>query len=88
MESYSNAGALNTGNSATVGGRRRRSHKLRLVKKSTVRRMLKVKGLKMRGGGEMAASPAAAPVMDAKGGVRRRGGKSTRRRKSRGYSLF
>ena len=43
------------GNSAPVVGGRRRSHKLRMVKKSTVRRMLRSKGLKMRGGEHEAA---------------------------------
>lgn len=66
------------GNSAPTGGRRR-SKKLRMVKKSTVRRMLKSKGLKMRGGGHDDA-----PGMDSpsKMGGRRRRGKSTRRRRS------
>ena len=41
-----NSGA---GNSASVGGRRA-SKKLRMVKKKTVKRMLKKMGLKMRGG--------------------------------------
>jgi hypothetical protein len=60
----------------TTGGRRRRSQKLRTVKKSTVRRMLKAKGLKMRGGYIPLPS---APVT---GGRRRRGRsqKRTRRR--------
>jgi hypothetical protein len=67
---------------ASVGGRRR-SHKLRLVKKKTVRRMLAKKGLKMRGGGTEGMAPpsgaasAAAPV----GGRRhRRSHKRTHRR--------
>ena len=44
-------GSINSdaGNSAPVGGRRR-SKKLRLVKKKTVKRMLKKMGLKLRGG--------------------------------------
>jgi hypothetical protein len=43
------------GNSAPVGGKRRSHKKLRVVKKKTVRKMLKKMGLKMRGGaaGEM-----------------------------------
>ena len=61
------------GNSAPVVGGRRRSHKLRMVKKSTVRRMLKSKGLKMRGGGE------GEPAM---GGRRHRKTRRTRRRRS------
>ena len=56
MEGYSNAGPLNTNNHAPAGGRRRghgtKKHhpKLRLVKKKTVRRMLKKMGMRMRGG--------------------------------------
>jgi len=48
------------GNSAPFGGRRR-SHgkKLRMVKKKTVRRMLKKMGMKMRGG---VGGPSAVPV--------------------------
>jgi len=70
------------GNSSPFAGGRRRSHKkLRMVKKSTVRRMLRSKGLKMRGGGD-----AGAPGGDsgALGGRRRRKsrGRSTRRRRS------
>ena len=61
------------------GGSRRSQKKLRLVKKSTVRRMLKSKGLKMRGGGPGDA-PAAPSAMG--GRRRRKSGKSTRRRRS------
>ena len=46
------------GNSAPVGGKRRSHKKLRMVKKKTVRKMLKKMGLKMRGGaagGELTA---------------------------------
>jgi hypothetical protein len=43
---------------AAVGGRRRSHKKLRVVKKKTVRKMLKKMGLKMRGG-----APAADPVV-------------------------
>jgi hypothetical protein len=75
------------GNSAPTGGRRG-SRKLRVVKKKTVRRMLKKMGLKMRGG-EAHDSPAdgakpevAKAETPAMGGRRRR---STRRR---GRSLF
>lgn len=59
VEGYANAGTLNgsAGNSAPVGGRRRSHKKLRLVKKKTVRRMLKKMGLKLRGGAAAAASP-------------------------------
>lgn len=65
-----------TASPASVGGRRR-SHKLRLVKKKTVRRMLAKKGLKMRGGGEPVGE--GAPSMD--GGRRRKSHKRTRRRR-------
>ena len=58
METYSNAGPLNTGNSApALGGRRhhrkshKKSHKLRVVTKKVARHHLKGLGLKMRGGG-------------------------------------
>jgi hypothetical protein len=58
------------------GGRRRSGRKLRMVKKATVRRMLKSKGLKMRGGGEDVKEGD-----DAMGGRRRRKtGRKTRRR--------
>ena len=52
MESKVSGGAASALSPGHVGaGRRRRSaKKLRLVKKSTVRRMLKSRGLKMRGG--------------------------------------
>lgn len=75
---------------AHVGGRRRRSSskKLRLVKKSTVRRMLKKQGLKMRGGVGEAVGNAGAPAPGGEtvtgGGPRRR--HSRRHRKShRGF---
>jgi hypothetical protein len=61
-----------------TGGRRRSMKKLRTVKKSTVRRMLKAKGLKMRGGGTEDPSEGDG----AKGGRRRRKTRSTRRRRS------
>ena len=46
------------GNSAPFGGKRRSHKKLRMVKKKTVRKMLKKMGLKMRGGttGEVTAT--------------------------------
>jgi hypothetical protein len=79
---------------AAVGGRRRSNKKLKLVKKKTVRRMLKKMGLKMRGGaaagpGSVAVeAPVADAVKDAAAGGRRH--KSSRRGKShrRGKSLF
>jgi hypothetical protein len=80
------------GNSAPFGGRRRSGKKMRLVKKKTVRRMLKKMGLRMRGGAaapDVAATPDVADAMKdaAKGdaaavppmGGRRRSRKSTRR---------
>jgi hypothetical protein len=73
-----------TASPASVGGRRR-SHKLRLVKKKTVRRMLAKKGLKMRGGGEP-STPAEAGVVT--GGRRHRSHKKTHRRKRRGLFHF
>jgi len=66
---------------ASVGGRRRSHKKLRLVKKRTVKRMLKKMGLKMRGGatGEVTAdkvvddkTAAGAVVKPTEGGRRRR----------------
>lgn len=74
VEGYSSAVNGSAGNSAPVGGRRH-SHKLRLVKKKTVRRMLAKKGLKMRGGeGE---------------GVSMEGGRKRRRtHRRRRHSLF
>lgn len=75
-----------------LGGRRRSHKKLRLVKKKTVRKMLKKMGLKLRGGaagelkpGSLANDPAApgAVIKPAEGGRRRRRtgrkGKSARR---------
>jgi hypothetical protein len=51
---------------AAVGGRRgRSSKKLKLVKKKTVRRMLKKLGMKMRGGAGADAVVTSAPVADA-----------------------
>lgn len=51
MEAYT--ANSTAGNSAPFGGRRgSRGKKLRMVKKKTVRRMLKKMGMKMRGGGE------------------------------------
>lgn len=77
---------------APVGGRRgRSSKKLKLVKKKTVRRMLKKMGMKMRGGAPAAAAgpgsvaleaPVADAVKDAAAGGRRRGrsGRKSHRR--------
>ncbi len=88
VEAYSSTLNGSAGNSAPVGGRRR-SRKLRLVKKKTVRRMLAKKGLKMRGGAE--------PDTPAEAGVSRDGGGSymggrrhrkSHRRTRRRRSLF
>jgi len=79
------------GNSAPVGGRRRASKKLRVVKKKTVKRMLKKMGLKMRGGKPTDPTAAGAvgsvlvpePESDEEksmGGRRRRGSRKTRRK--------
>ena len=64
MEGYSNAGPLNgtAANAAPVGGRRHRSRKLKMIKKKTVRKMLKKLGLKMKGG-----DPADSTAMGADG---------------------
>jgi hypothetical protein len=96
MEGYSNAGPLNgtAANAAPVGGRRHRSHKksLKLVKKKTVRRMLKKMGLKMRGGDPTGATAdgakleVAAPAAPVAGGRRHRSRKHGSRRTTR--SLF
>ena len=85
-----------------LGGRRRSHKKLRVVKKKTVRKMLKKMGLKLRGGAQHAASPLelkgddvvtdseakGAVVAPAMGGRRRRrtGKKSRRSRKV--FGLF
>jgi hypothetical protein len=84
MGELATAGHTFTG--APVGGRRR-SHKLRLVKKKTVRRMLAKKGLKMRGGAEPETTAEAGVA--SMGGRRRRSHKKThRRRKHRGLFHF
>ena len=63
-----------------LGGRRRSAKKLRVVKKKTVRRMLKKMGLKMRGGAEAAEAAEGAEGSGAEaGGRRRRKGKSSKR---------
>jgi hypothetical protein len=75
---------------APVGGKRRSHKKLRMVKKKTVRKMLKKMGLKMRGGaaGEVTADKVvddkAAPgvVVPPASGGRRRHTKKTHRRRS------
>ena len=100
-ESYANAGALNAGNSAPAmgspasakGGRRgkRSAKKLRLVKKRTVRRMLKGMGLKMRGGEGATGTTdgAEAPgTGDASAGGRRRRRSHKRKSHRRSRKVF
>jgi hypothetical protein len=80
VEAYSSALNGSSGNSAPVGGPmggRRRSRKLRLVKKKTVRRMLAQRGLKMRGGGD-----------GTEGTDGMEGGRRRRRTRRRRHSLF
>jgi len=71
------------GNSAPVGGRRR---KLKLVTKKQARRSLKKLGMKMRGGAPtdpvVADAATGAPVAEMKAGRRRHGGKKTRKHRS------
>ena len=67
------------GNSAPVGGRR---HKLKLVTRKAARKLLKKLGKKMRGGADddaVAVPTAMAPT---------KGGKKTKRRRSRSASVF
>jgi len=89
MEEIKGGSALSP---ASVGGRRRSHKKLRLVKKKTVKKMLKKMGLKMRGGasGELTGDKvvtdstttgAVVQPASAMGGRRRKGGKSHRRSK-------
>jgi hypothetical protein len=70
---------------APVGGRRR-SQKLRVVKKKTVRRMLAKKGLKMRGGAEPETTAEAGVAAPSMGGRRR--GKSHKKTHRRRRGLF
>jgi hypothetical protein len=81
-----------------LGGRRRSHKKLRLVKKKTVRKMLKKMGLKLRGGaagelkpGSLATDTEAvgAVVKPAEGGRRRsRKGRKSARRSRKVFGLF
>ena len=86
---------------AAVGGRRRKTgKKLRVVKKTTVRKLLAKKGLRMRGGADAGVpadkdvkedgtlAPAAAPA--AAGGRRRsrKGGRKSARRSRKVFGLF
>ena len=81
-----------TASPANFGGRRHhgKSHKLRLVKKKTVRRMLAKHGLKMRGGEDPAmgskSTSTAAPM--AGGRHRRSHRKSRGGKKHRGMFHF
>lgn len=75
---------------APLSGGRRRSHKkLRMVKKKTVKRMLKKMGLKMRGGAagevtgdKVVTDPKAPGAVVPSGGRRGRSHRRTHRRKS------
>jgi hypothetical protein len=86
-----NLGGTTASPANVTGGRHRKSHKLRLVKKKTVRRMLAKHGLKMRGGGEEPAmgsksTGTAAPM--AGGRHRRSHRKSRGGKKHRGMFHF
>ncbi len=76
---------------ASVGGRRGSRKKMKLVKKKTVRRMLKKMGLKMRGGGavegqgEVAMDAKAADAVKA---VAPPAGGRRRSQRRKGKSLF
>lgn len=83
MEGYANPTVLNgtAGNSAPVGGRRhRKSHRKshRKVSAKTIRKTLRKLGMKpkgrvvLKGGADMGAPAAAAPVEAPKGGRRRK----------------
>lgn len=96
MEGYTSVNG-SAGNSAPVGGRRRSHKKLRLVKKRTVKRMLKKMGLKLRGGAGAApeVTPAALAstgegVVAAPAGGRRRSrkGRKSARRSRKVFGLF
>jgi hypothetical protein len=86
---------------APVGGRRRKTgKKLRLVKKTTVRKLLAKKGFRMRGGADAAGVPAGKDVTEtgdlvtakpdtAMGGRRRsRKGRKSSRRSRKVFGLF
>jgi hypothetical protein len=60
MEVSAPAGGALALSPAPVGGRRH--HKLKLVKKKTVRKMLRKLGMKMRGGAGPEAAPVAVPA--------------------------
>jgi type IV secretory pathway TrbL component len=98
MEGYTSVNG-SAGNSAPVGGRRRSHKKLRLVKKRTVKRMLKKMGLKLRGGAgaapevtpaALASDGAATGVVAAPAGGRRRSRKhrKSHRRSRKVFGLF
>jgi hypothetical protein len=87
---------------AAVGGRRRtrkgvKTH-LRLVKKTTVRKLLAKKGYRMRGGAEPAKTDGVVPTtgevvknaaaVPAAAGGRRRSRKTAGKRKSKRHGLF
>jgi hypothetical protein len=87
---------------APVGGRRRKTgKKLRLVKKTTVRKVLAKHGFRMRGGADSAGVPAGKDVAEtgdlvkaepdaAMGGRRRRSrkGRKSSRRSRKVFGLF
>jgi len=81
-------GTLNgtAGNSAPVGGRRRRGGGLELVTKKQARKGLAKLGMKMRGGAPtdpvVTDAATGAPVAEVKAGRRRHGGKKTRKHRS------
>jgi hypothetical protein len=75
------------------GGRRHSAKKLKLVKKKTVRKMLKKMGMKMRGGAPAAAAGTGsvaleAPVADAVKEAAMGGRRKTRGNKSRRSKRF
>lgn len=88
VEGYANPTVLNgtAGNSAPVGGRRRKS--VRKVSAKTIRKTLRHLGLKpkgrvvLKGGADMGAPAAAAPAAEApKGGRRRKSARKSGLRK-------
>jgi hypothetical protein len=88
MEKYSNPTVLNgtAGNSAPVGGRRR---KLQLVTKKQARKMLKKLGKKLRGGAPADAVAVAPELAEAAAPASKAGGTRKKRRSaSRRASLF
>lgn len=88
MEKYANPTVLNgtPGNSAPVGGKRR---KLQLVTKKQARKMLKKLGKKLRGGAPADAVAVSPELADAAAPAPKAGGTRKKRRSaSRRASLF